>query len=155
MNSISNYGIMNNSKNCNYSKQNYNKNLSYYNVAFSAKPISNKLVKNSFSFTTILSKLGINKNKQNKELIAQIENLLKDKSFVKSEHSSFFNPEVNNFIFGHDNFMQDGILPNIGYVCKANNNYIIQTWQDNIATFKKIDKKGRLIGKISIPGKAL
>ena len=155
MNSISSYGVMNSTKNCNYFKQNCDKKFSYYNVSFSAKPISNGLEKKRFSFSTIMSKLGINKNKQNKQLVKQIENLLKDKSYVKSEHSSFFNPEVNKFIFGNDNFMKEGILPNIGCVYKADNHYIIQTWQDNIATFKKLDKKGRLIDTINVFRKSL
>ena len=155
MNKVSSSVFMNRPQNFNYSKQSYNKNLSYYNVSFSAKPTSNVLAKKAFSFSTILSKLRINKNKQNKKLIKQIETHIKDKSYVKQEHSTFFNTDVNNFIFGNDNFMKMDILPDVGCVYKADNHYVIQTWQDNIATFKKLDKKGNLIGKISFPGKAL
>ena len=140
----------------NYSGQSYNKNLSSCNVSFSSRPNLKEPVKNSFSFfSAILSKLGLNRNKENKQLIKQIDDLLKDRSYVKSEYSSFSSPEVNKFIFSKDGFVKNDVLPNVGVVYKADNHYIIQTWKDDIASFKKLDKKGNLIGKIEIPRRAL
>ncbi len=154
MNSVSSYGFMSRTQKFNYHKPNFNK--SSCNVSFSSRPISKEPVKNSFSFfSTILSKLKINRNKENKQLIKQIDNLLKDESYVKDEYSSFSSPEVKKFIFSKDGFVKNGILPNIGCVYKADNHYVIQTWQDGIATFKKLDKKGNLIGKMELPARAL
>ena len=155
MNSVSLCGVMNRLQRLNYSGQGFKKNLSSGNVQFSEKTISQGVEKNNSSFfSKILSKLNINRNKENKQLIKQIDDQLKDEGYVNELHTSF-SPKVGKFIFGNDTYMKQAILPKVGIVYKTDNHYVVQTWKDDMAVFKKLDKKGNLIDTIYVPGRAV
>lgn len=124
------------------------------NIAFTSNPIvKTSTYKKKNILQKFLSFFGI-KTSLNRQLVKQMEEILRDGSFVNRKHSSF-RATANDFIFGNDSFMQCGML-NGCPIYKADGYYVIQSFDKHgVTTFNKFSRKGELVDAIQLTSNTL